>query len=84
MCSKPGKGRHSTSHYASHVSKIKSFLPVAAETSLTKVWTDGRTRWLQYSPQSMSGGIIFRRVVRQRGQQKETTFLVSGTREMDC
>jgi hypothetical protein len=27
----------------SHVSKIKSFLPVAAETSLTKVWTDGRT-----------------------------------------
>jgi hypothetical protein len=40
MCGKPGKGRHGTSHYASHVSKIKSFLPVAAETSLTKVWTD--------------------------------------------
>jgi hypothetical protein len=29
-----------------------------AETSLTKVWTDGRTRWLQYSPLSTSGGII--------------------------
>ena len=27
----------------SHVSKIKSFLPVAAVTSLTKVWTDGQT-----------------------------------------
>jgi hypothetical protein len=37
MCGKPGKGRHGTSHYASHVSKIKSFLPIAAETSLTKV-----------------------------------------------
>jgi hypothetical protein len=35
---------------------------VATETSLTKVWTDrqtdGRTRWLQYSPLSTSGGII--------------------------
>ena len=45
---------------------IKSFLPVEAEISVTKVWTDGRTdgrtdgitRWLQYSPHSMSGGII--------------------------
>jgi hypothetical protein len=29
--------------YQNHVSKIKSFLPVAAETSLTKVLTDGQT-----------------------------------------
>ena len=48
--------------FQSHVSKIKSFLPVAAETSLTKAWTDGQmdggTRWLQYSPLSTSGAII--------------------------
>jgi hypothetical protein len=27
----------------SHISNIKSFLPVEAEISVTKVWTDGRT-----------------------------------------
>ena len=45
MCGKPGKGRHGTSHHAclSHISNIKSFLPVEAEISVTKVWTDGRT-----------------------------------------
>ena len=59
MCGKPGKGRHGTSHHAKAIlSNIKSFLPVEAEISVTKVWTDGRTRWLQYSPHSMSGGII--------------------------
>jgi hypothetical protein len=49
-----------------HLSNIKWFLPVEAEISVTKVWTDGQTdgrtdgqtRWLQYSPLSMSGGII--------------------------
>ena len=34
MCSKPGKGRHGTSH----ISNIKSFLPVEAEISVTKVF----------------------------------------------
>ena len=36
----------------SHISNIKSFLPVEAEIYVKKVWTDGRTRWLQYSPHS--------------------------------
>ena len=42
MCGKPGKGTQYKSLCQSHVSKIKSFLPVAAETSLMKVWTDGQ------------------------------------------
>jgi hypothetical protein len=45
--------------------KYKIFLPVEAEISVTKVWTDwqtdgwtnGWTKWLQYSPLSTSGGI---------------------------
>jgi hypothetical protein len=45
MCGKPGKGRHGTSHHAKaiYISNIKSFLPVEAEISVTKVWTDGQT-----------------------------------------
>jgi hypothetical protein len=38
MCSKPGKGRHGTSHHAKAISNIKSFLPVEAEISVTKVF----------------------------------------------
>jgi hypothetical protein len=41
MCARPGKGRHSRSHHAKTISNIKSFLPVEAEISVTKVWTDG-------------------------------------------
>ena len=39
MCSKPGKGRHGTSHHAKAAKPhIKSFLPVEAEISVTKVF----------------------------------------------
>ena len=39
MCGKPGKGTHGTSHHAkSHISNIKSFLPVEADISVTKVF----------------------------------------------
>jgi hypothetical protein len=40
MCSKPGKGRHGTykSPCQSHISNIKSFLPVEGEISVTKVF----------------------------------------------
>ena len=49
MCGKPGKGRHGISHHAkaiyrykspcqSHISNIKSFLPVEAEITVTKVF----------------------------------------------
>jgi hypothetical protein len=36
MCSNPGKGRHGISHHAK--ATIKSFLPVEAEISVTKVF----------------------------------------------
>jgi hypothetical protein len=39
MCGKPGKGRHGTSHHAKAIYQIiKSFLPVEAEISVTKVF----------------------------------------------
>jgi hypothetical protein len=39
MCGKPGKGRHGTSHHAkAYISNIKSFLPVEAEISVTKIF----------------------------------------------
>ena len=37
MCGKPGKGRHGTSHHAKAI-YIKSFLPVEAEITVTKVF----------------------------------------------
>jgi hypothetical protein len=40
MCGKPGKGRHGASHHvkAIYISNIKSFLPVEAEITVTKVF----------------------------------------------
>jgi hypothetical protein len=40
MCGKPGKGRHGTSHHAKAIYQIflKSFLPVEAEITVTKVF----------------------------------------------
>ena len=38
MCGKPGKGRHGNSPCKSHISNIKSFLPVEAEISVAKVF----------------------------------------------
>ena len=38
MCGKPGKVRHGTSRMPNHISNIKSFLPVEAEITVTKVF----------------------------------------------
>jgi hypothetical protein len=61
MCGKPGKGRHGTSHHAKAIYQIISSSrswDMLRKCERTDGQTDGRTRWLQYSPHSMSEGII--------------------------